>query len=68
MNLPTVSVYITTFYSFVRSLLSLMVIANLVRVLGGPPPPLTSALQYRSELQLLPPDRHSTRVLVLTEE
>ena len=49
VNLPIVS-------AFVRSLLSLMVIANLVRVLVGSPTPLTSALQYRSELQLLAPD------------
>ena len=34
MNLPIVSVYITTFYSFARSLCTVMVIANLVRVLG----------------------------------
>ena len=40
-NLRIVSVYITTFYSFARSLLSalychtVMIIANLVKVLGG---------------------------------
>ena len=40
-NLSIVSVYITTFYSFARSLLSalychtVMIIANLVKVLGG---------------------------------